>query len=250
MPQHECKISETRIEGFDAFSIENGLIAIAVVPALGGKITSMRDLVSGREWLWKGTQLDYREVGHGASYLRDGDFGGWDECFPSIAECPDPNRPGEIVPDHGDLWSQPWEMTARRTSAAAALAGTCRGVTWPYTFRRTLIMRPGSAELAFDYEVTNDADGPLKFIWSAHPLFSADGPGAIEMSHDLTWHTFLTFPDDLEGGAPQLRGGHPQTIDVPTNDAGVAYKVWSDPVPRDRLLHPSRFRKGCVTLHL
>lgn len=232
MPKTACQLSKTEIEGFGALVVNNGLISVAVIPALGGKIVSMRDLRADREWLWKGTQLDYKLVGHGASYLRDGDFGGWDECFPSVAESPDPNLPGETVPDHGDLWSQPWKMSHRQDGGSVILSGQCGGVSWPYQFHRDLVLRDGSADMTLRYKVVNESDRPLKFIWSAHPLFQVDGTALIETSEPLDWNTFLTFPSNLPGGVPQMRAGSDNEIQVPENDVGVAYKVWSEPVPK------------------
>jgi len=46
-----CSIARITIDGFDAVEVNTGLAARTLIPELGGKISSLRDLSSGREWL-------------------------------------------------------------------------------------------------------------------------------------------------------------------------------------------------------
>src|SRR5215471_9935677 len=96
----ELTISRTSLEGFEAVVVDTGALSLSVVPALGGKVSSLRDLRNGREWMWRHPRLPYRAGDPAASYVATADTGGWDECFPSVAPCPYPAEPwaGRPIP--------------------------------------------------------------------------------------------------------------------------------------------------------
>ena len=45
-------VTSTQVQGSYAISVHTGALALTVVPMLGAKISSIRDLRTGREWLW------------------------------------------------------------------------------------------------------------------------------------------------------------------------------------------------------
>src|SRR5262245_13109696 len=102
------KISRGTTAGFDTVEVNTGALSFTLIPALGGKISSLRDRRSEREWLWRHPRMAYQRVLHGSSYVQAADTGGWDECFPSVSACAYPSPPwaGAPVQDHGELWSQ------------------------------------------------------------------------------------------------------------------------------------------------
>ncbi|RPH61827.1 MAG: DUF5107 domain-containing protein, partial [Chloroflexi bacterium] len=89
------QISSTRttIDGFETIQVRTGLLELSIVPGLGGKINSLRDVRTGREWLWRNPRLPYKRLPHGSSYVAEADTGGWDECFPSVSACEYPSAP-------------------------------------------------------------------------------------------------------------------------------------------------------------
>src|SRR5258706_2720611 len=96
-----------RLQGLAVHVLDNAEIALAVVPELGAKIISLKNLRSGREWLWHppgGVKL--------FKNLPRDDFStsplvGVDECFPTIDPC---SWQGRELPDHGEIWSVPWQV--------------------------------------------------------------------------------------------------------------------------------------------
>ena len=84
-------VTRTITEGFDSVHVHTGVMELTLVPELGGKINSLRDARSGREWLWRHPRFKYKRVPHGSSYVNEADTGGWDECFPSVAACSYPS---------------------------------------------------------------------------------------------------------------------------------------------------------------
>ena len=105
-------INDTFVQGFRGIELHNGLISVTVLPELGGKISSIRNVATGREWLWTSPFIEYKEPRYGASYIEEYDSGGIDECFPTVDACHHPSHPwdGVYVPDHGEVFSQEWEV--------------------------------------------------------------------------------------------------------------------------------------------
>jgi len=189
MPR-DCQQRETTYQGFDALEISNGEIALVVVPDLGGKIASIVHLPSQKEWLWKSPYLEYRKPIYGASYIREFDLGGLDECFPTVGPTFFPTEPwaGTPVPDHGEVWAQRWDLEAHPAqpvipspagnlpSKRVELTMGCYGVRFPYRFERTIIVEAGSAAVRLEYRAVNLSPFALPFIWSIHPLLRIE-PG-------------------------------------------------------------------------
>jgi hypothetical protein len=162
--------------------IANDRIRVVVAPELGGKISSLVSRNTGREWLWRNPHLPRRRAAASDSYVALHDTGGIDECFPTVA-------PSLGFPDHGELWSQPWEVEELGDSQISLVA---QGVRAPYRFRRTLRLVRASARIELDYEVANRSpDRELAFVWCLHPLFAIE-PG---MRVELPGVTPIRVPD-------------------------------------------------------
>lgn len=148
--------------------LQNPFLRLTVDPASGGKITGLRDLRSGREWLWKNPHLDGAAVTYGRSYVEELDTGGWDEIFPSVSPC----RVRDLeIPDHGDLVSLPWEVLGsdpeRLEMAVTTRFAPCR-------FTRFLEL--DGETLRVSYRLENLGREPLPWLWCAHPLIAIE-PG-------------------------------------------------------------------------
>ncbi len=237
----DVRLSEDSVQGFRALTVGNGLIAFTIVPELGGKLTSLRDLRTGREWLWTNPRLPYRRVEHGASYVREADTGGWDECFPTVAPCAYPLPPwqGIALPDHGELWSQAWQTEVERTGGGGvAVRERADGVALPYAFERRIGLEPGSAALRFDYALRSTASHDLAFIWSAHPLLVLEPGMRLTLPEGAVVHVNQggsgSAPDEGEYAWPlraSTTGGELNLTQLPDPSAGVAFKLWSRPLP-------------------
>ena len=87
--------------------IGNEFLQITLLPEVGGKIASIRSVVSGEEFLLPPLR-EYRAISEEAQFS-EGDCGGFDECLPSVSAC-DGIGGEAAVPDHGDLWRVAWEV--------------------------------------------------------------------------------------------------------------------------------------------
>jgi galactose mutarotase-like enzyme len=229
-------IAQTTVAGFPAFQIDTGPLALTLIPALGGKISSLRDTRSGREWLWRNPNLAYAQHGPTASYIALGDTGGWDECFPSVAACPYPAAPwaDTPIPDHGELWCQPATVTIDADETQVTLLTIWHGLALPYRFERTLRLQRGAASVHVRYRVTNLGAAALHWIWSAHPLLAIEPGMRLLLPATARFNHWASVPADLLPHTtgitfPQVRPD--LSLDpLPAPSAAIALKLWSDPV--------------------
>jgi len=161
------RVNERRVEGFDALEVDNGYLRALVLPGLGGKILSLVDLRTNREWLARSDRPLVRRTY--AGQYDQYDYSGWDECFPGIGQCFYPEQPwqGIAVPDHGELWTLPW----RTEIIDGTLRQSVNGVHFPYRFQRRIDFNAGP-RLTIDYVVENYAAYDFKAFWSAHPMLA------------------------------------------------------------------------------
>jgi hypothetical protein len=164
-----CGIKENTWHGFSAYVLENAYIRAEVVPALGGKIVSLLDLQTGREWCWRNADLAPIRPRDDTPYLRN--LGGWDECFPSICETRFPCDPWKdiLIPDHGEIWSLPWQARIAALNSHIEIATTVDGVQLPYSFERKIRITADAPTLSFSYSLRNRSDSAMPFVWSSHP---------------------------------------------------------------------------------
>jgi hypothetical protein len=162
---------QVHVSGFPAVALRSNQLEVIVVPTLAGKVTNLRRL-RGREWLWRNEQMPLAPPITGASYVETADSGGWDECFPTVGPCPMPEVPGLVLPDHGELWTLPWESRVYDFAGGTAYTGTARGKLLPYDFHREVILDENEPVVRFQYRLRHLGDVPFHWIWSAHPIFN------------------------------------------------------------------------------
>jgi galactose mutarotase-like enzyme len=235
-------ITPTTVQDFSAHTIANDQISFTIIPKLGGKLTSLLDRRTGREWLWTSSRVPYRRCQYGASYVNDADVGGWDECFPSVAATTYPCTPwqGVSIPDHGEIWSQSWptKIIAMQDEQMVSIRMKAQGVALPYAFTRTIFMRTDSATLRFEYTLESQADADMPFIWSAHPVFALVPGMRVAFPDDARLHCYSSFPkrffnEDVVYSWPiQFTSGDQiwDLAELPDNTAGFAFKVWTEPL--------------------
>lgn len=227
------------LAGFETIEAATGALALTLVPALGAKISSLRDLRSGREWLWRHPRMAYARVPHGSSYVQLADTGGWDECFPSVAACAYPSAPwaGAAVQDHGELWSQPADCALEQRGDTLALHARWQGLALPYCFERTITLTAGSASAQLAYAVTNLSDAPLQFVWCAHALLAIEPGMRLLLPEPARFHRLAFAPqplNDREIAFPFVAAGRSGPADLralPGPESGLAIKLWSEPLP-------------------
>lgn len=208
-------------QGFEVFGLRNEAVELEVVPALGAKIISLRNLVTGYEWMWRppaGMKLFRNQLGDdfAASTMT-----GWDECLPTIAPC---DWKGRKLPDHGEVWSVPWAIKAfdhgeLRTSVTLAVS--------PLHFERTIKLH--SNEIRLDYQLENLSNEPEEFLWAMHPLLPVNDYIQLDLTEETRnllareqWIDGLKFSTDkpscVKTYAGPLREGRASVVNTAARD--------------------------------
>jgi galactose mutarotase-like enzyme len=157
-------------KGERALFLDSGETRAIVLPERGAKIASLYSSTFKKELLWQIPSSEYS-----ASPVHGGTFGpedssGFDDMFPTISACGYPQPPwlGRAMPDHGELWSLPWESHQRSASSADL---SVKSLNFPFSFSKRIEVQ-GSI-LRIDYSVANHSDCFFHCLWAAHPLFVA-----------------------------------------------------------------------------
>ncbi|MBW8864226.1 MAG: hypothetical protein JF609_04740 [Verrucomicrobia bacterium] len=164
-----------QFQGFAVHVLENNEVQVAVVPELGAKIISLKNMRTGREWLWhphNGLRL-FRNQPH--DDFSKSPLAGIDECLPTIAPCV--WRDHELS-DHGEVWNHAWQVDADAWQSGV-LSTIIRLKTSPFIFRRNIELRDN--EVRLDYELANLSNKPEPFVWAMHPLLRLVAGDQLEL---------------------------------------------------------------------
>lgn len=155
-----------------SITMESPDLLITVIPESGGKIQGIMDKNQDKQLLFQhDAQIPYRRPSYDDHY-GTGDVSGFDEVFPSIESCYYPNAPwqGVRIPDHGEVWSQPWKV---ETVADDAIRLSVHGVRFPYRLEKTIRFVSGKA-ISISYCAHNYSGFEMPFIWAPHALWVCD----------------------------------------------------------------------------
>lgn len=182
-----------REQGFDIHVLGNEEIQISVVPRLGAKIISLKNLRTGRQWMWHppgGPKLFSNQAGDDFSRSP---LVGADECLPTIAPC---FWQGRRLPDHGEVWSEPWSVDSDAWIKGILKTSISLGIS-PFGMERTIALH--DREVRISYCLHNLSSQPERFLWAFHPLLN------------LQPHDRLALPDSTRA----LLNGAAWVDDVP-----------------------------------
>jgi galactose mutarotase-like enzyme len=160
-------------EGVERLVLEAEPLRVEVLPALGGKVSSLR--CDGIELL----QQPLRPYAHRTLTIgfQESDASGFDECLPSVSPCEVVWDSRTIqVPDHGEFWRLACEVEPRGPGEVRL---TATGSVLPLRFERTL--KVDGEMLEIGYRLENIGNVEVPYGWSAHPLFCVDADDVIVM---------------------------------------------------------------------
>lgn len=191
--------------------IQAGDCALTLIPALGGKLASLR---VGSDELLQTPLNPYAPRTHSMAFS-EADASGWDECLPSVAGCTlETEACQATIPDHGDLWRIPWQVLDAAEDSAT-LRATCFSL--PLQLTRSIILSetPTGWQLQLLYSLTNLGAYSVPWSWAAHPLFHAEPGDQILLPDSI--HTLR-----LEGSGQNRLGAANDVIAWPiaTTPAG------------------------------
>lgn len=203
---------------------------IVVMPEVGAKVFSLKNLRSGREWMWTPPEGAVFERLTLRTPFEESSLVGADECLPSIAAC---EWRGRAIPSHGEAWSSVWEVD-RLALTQGRIVTTLQLPLSPFWVERTI--RLDGATITFDYALRNTDFGPQEFMWAFHPLMQIEQgdrlelPGITQMLTEAAMNVPLgkrgekiAWPYPAEGVAlDQLEFGQPDAALKLFSQAGAA----------------------------
>jgi hypothetical protein len=224
-------------------TIENDALRLEVWPQIGGKVASIIDRADRYDLLFSYPA----ELPVGSHYdqpYANSWYAGWDECFPAVAASSYVGHPygGVRVPDHGELWGLPTQVTPARDGITC----TWHGLRFGYRLSRTIHLE--DATLTADYELENLAPFEFRFVWAQHALMSMSEPVELLLPQGLAMqHSHGADGESDDGGAfewPRISGDvdFSRVADLPGQRA---WKVFSrEPVEYEAVVrYPSRGRR-------
>jgi galactose mutarotase-like enzyme len=206
---------EELVPGIPAVTLTSDLYSLTVVPKLGGKITSLSNRKTHREFLSR-TNIPYR-LRRYADPFEDYERDGADECFPTVGACPYPVYPwsGVPMPDHGEVWSLPWDYQFKQNK----LVTTVRGVRLPYLFERAIsietLARHDNQFIRLSYKVQNESPYEMPFLYAFHPLFTGETKARILLPPGTNVVSYSSTNGRL--GPPMTRHNWPEVTDFTLN---------------------------------
>ncbi len=182
------EIREIKREGVTLLQMNNGCLEVETAPGVGGKITGVKDLKTGYQFLWTNPGLPLKRLPVGSEY--DPNFyGGIDELLPN--DVPEEIN-GVSSPDHGELWTLPLEYGV--TEKGIALWGELPLSGLRY--RREMELSPDGPELLLRYRIENPTNMRKKFLWKFHAALEIEPgdeivcPAKTAVAADPQWSRF------------------------------------------------------------
>ena len=118
-----------------AITLESDQVTAQFLPGIGAKLCSLVYRAAGRELLVQRPNPAYLLAPYDGDYVAQGECSGLDDMFPSIDRCFYEGYPwrGTPIPDHGEVWSLPWE---HRVEPDGSLYFGVNGVRFPYRLEK------------------------------------------------------------------------------------------------------------------
>jgi galactose mutarotase-like enzyme len=188
------EIQQTSWHAIPALSLESDRLRVVILPDLGAKIVSLFDKTAGHEWLVP-PMRPLKQTAYGDDFVSQ-DMSGWDEMMPTIVAC---KYEGASLPDHGEVWSIPWQVQPSESEVTLTVAG----VALPYRLtRRLALVTPDYLELR--YHLVNQGTTEFPYLWAAHPQFNADPHTRLVLPSEVTQVVNVIDQDPAWGPAGSL----------------------------------------------
>src|SRR6267378_2845899 len=214
-----------REQGFEVLVLSNQWVELAVVPELGARVISLKDLRTGREWLWHPTRERTLFRNGAGDNFESSPLVGVDECLPTIAPC---FWQGRVLPDHGEVWAAAWTWDLEAWERGLLRTHTRLKIS-PFDFERTIELQENEVQLG--YLLNNRAAVKEHFLWAMHPLLRLQIGDELELpASTRALLNGAAWIDALNSFNP--KGNCEKIFAAPVTEGWVAI---SNPVTEDHL---------------
>jgi len=196
--------------------LKSSAISVEIVPAEGGRISSLKSLHSGTEFLTQSQRRGrYPQSGLDARF-QDGPCAGIEECLPTVGVSGSETEGGP-APDHGDFWQLPWRLLAASdTQASMAAVGFSRMLR----FSKNITLEHNTLRVA--YAVENAGSNAQSFLYACHPLFAVSQGDRVLLPSEIRDLRLDYSKGDRLGASGSI-------ITWPTTKSGVRLDVTLGP---------------------
>lgn len=168
-----------RYRDLQVVRLRNDRLCVDVLPELGAKIYNFVHSPSGRNLLWHNPRVGPARQAFGSTF-DDTWSGGWDELIPN--DLPSPEPQGDLLPDHGEVWSQPAKVDVLQDAGPqVSVRFTTLTRVLPIRFEKTLTLRDGEPVLRIHYRLTNQGPARYDFVWNIHPAMAISPDSWIDL---------------------------------------------------------------------
>jgi len=153
-----------------AVSLETDTLLVQFLPSIGAKMCSLVYKPRGFELLVQRPGKDYLLQPYDGDYVA-AECSGFDDMFPTIDACHYEAFPwkGTRIPDHGEVWSIPWDHTIE----SDRVRFVTYGVRFPYRLEKQMSFAAPTV-LRMDYRLINLSAFDFDFLWAAHTMFNLE----------------------------------------------------------------------------
>ena len=168
--------------------LENDRIRAVLLPHDGGRLVSLVEVRSGREFIWTNSRTDILIRTHGADY-DNLSAGGVEEAFPTgLADRLD----GMELPFFGELWPVAWRYEPSGTGDGWRLETDCGVYAARVSKEWTLI----GNTLSCAYTLTNLSGLRLPYLFGVHPSLRIQPGDRLELPR-AAYTPGAMFPEGL-----------------------------------------------------
>ena len=165
--------------GFAVYTLSSDFLELQVIPQLGARIACLKSFRSGRDWMFHGYEPPRYFTNQPGDDFGESPLLGVDECVPSVGPC---EWNGRKIFDHGEVWSQPWEVDMDAWKHGAILTRVTMPVS-PFQFERSI--RLEGEDIQLDYRLTNWGRQDEVYLWAFHPLINIMPGDRIELPAEV-----------------------------------------------------------------
>jgi hypothetical protein len=226
-------ISPTLYKDQPAVTIESEMISAQFLPTIGAKFCSLVYKPQNFELMVQRPAPKYLIAPYDGVY-EEGECSGFDDMFPTIDRGLYGKFPWQdtMIPDHGEVWSLPWEMQVSDNR----LTFTCHGVRFPYQLEKQVFFLD-SSRLRIEYSLKNLSAFDMDFLWAAHIMLNLEEnvelvlPSSVERIVTTFNRSGIlgSFGDTFDFPHARLTNGKQQDLrQMRPKSAQDAYKYYVD----------------------
>lgn len=219
------------------YSLQNAALSVEVLPDEGGRISSLKSLSSGMEFLTQSRRSgSYPQPGFHAVF-RDGACAGIEECLPTVGTCGS-ETDRSAVPDHGDFWQLKWNVTSVSSSHLHMFA---TGFSRTLRFSKHLSLDNDSLRVV--YRVENTGSIVQSFLYACHPLFAVSAGDLIFLPSEVRELR-------LDYSRGNRLGSSCTMVSWPESQTGIRLDIAESPASRiAEMFYTTRLSQGCCGLY-